>query len=55
MTLRVLVVSNVVVLRAEVMPLSRRELQIAQLIDCGLTNKQIGRRLGIVRRSQPEV
>ena len=29
------------------MPLSRRELQIAQLIDCGLTNKQIGRRLGI--------
>jgi len=29
------------------MPLSRRELQIAQLIDCGLTNKQIGRQLGI--------
>jgi len=29
------------------MPLSRRELQIAQLIDCGLTNKQIGRELGI--------
>jgi len=29
------------------MPLSRRELQIAHLIDCGLTNKQIGRRLGI--------
>ena len=28
-------------------PLSRRELQIAQLIDCGLTNKQIGRELGI--------
>jgi len=28
------------------MPLSRRELQIAQLIDCGLTNKQIGRQLG---------
>ena len=28
-------------------PLSRRELQIAHLIDCGLTNKQIGRRLGI--------
>jgi two-component system nitrate/nitrite response regulator NarL len=27
--------------------LSRRELQIAQLIDCGLTNKQIGRELGI--------
>src|SRR5258708_38398195 len=29
------------------MPLSRRELQIAQLIDCGLTNKQIGRKLRI--------
>jgi len=29
------------------MPLSRRELQIAQLVDCGLTNKQIGRELGI--------
>jgi DNA-binding NarL/FixJ family response regulator len=29
------------------MPLSRRELQIARLIDCGLTNKQIGRQLGI--------
>ncbi|MDB6161271.1 MAG: regulatory protein LuxR [Gammaproteobacteria bacterium] len=29
------------------LPLSRRELQIAQLIDCGLTNKQIGRELGI--------
>lgn len=28
-------------------PLSRRELQIAQLVDCGLTNKQIGRKLGI--------
>jgi DNA-binding NarL/FixJ family response regulator len=28
-------------------PLSRRELQIAHLIDCGLTNKQIGRELGI--------
>jgi DNA-binding NarL/FixJ family response regulator len=28
-------------------PLSRRELQIARLIDCGLTNKQIGRELGI--------
>jgi len=27
--------------------LSRRELQIAHLIDCGLTNKQIGRELGI--------
>jgi two-component system, NarL family, nitrate/nitrite response regulator NarL len=38
---------KVVVLRAEVRPLSRRELQIAHLIDCGLTNKQIGRRLGI--------
>jgi DNA-binding NarL/FixJ family response regulator len=30
-----------------VVPLSRRELQIAHLIDCGLTNKQIGRELGI--------
>jgi two-component system, NarL family, nitrate/nitrite response regulator NarL len=30
-----------------VLPLSRRELQIAHLIDCGLTNKQIGRELGI--------
>ena len=29
------------------MPLSRRELQIAQLIDRGLTNKEIGRELGI--------
>jgi DNA-binding CsgD family transcriptional regulator len=29
------------------LPLSPRELQIAQLIDCGLTNKQIGRELGI--------
>jgi two-component system, NarL family, nitrate/nitrite response regulator NarL len=29
------------------LPLSRRELQIAQLIDCGLTNKQIARELGI--------
>jgi DNA-binding NarL/FixJ family response regulator len=28
-------------------PLSRRELQIAHLVDCGLTNKQIGRKLGI--------
>jgi two-component system nitrate/nitrite response regulator NarL len=28
-------------------PLSRRELQIAQLVECGLTNKQIGRELGI--------
>ena len=28
-------------------PLSRRELQIAHLIDSGLTNKQIGRELGI--------
>ena len=32
---------------ADTMPLSRRELQIAHLIDCGLTNKQIGRQLGI--------
>jgi two-component system nitrate/nitrite response regulator NarL len=28
-------------------PLSRRELQIAHLINCGLTNKEIGRQLGI--------
>ena len=28
-------------------PLSRRELQIAQLIDYGLSNKEIGRQLGI--------
>jgi two-component system, NarL family, nitrate/nitrite response regulator NarL len=27
--------------------LSRRELEIAQLIDCGLSNKEIARRLGI--------
>ena len=27
--------------------LSRREFQIAQLVECGLTNKQIGRQLGI--------
>jgi two-component system nitrate/nitrite response regulator NarL len=27
--------------------LSRREIQIAQLLDCGLSNKQIARRLGI--------
>jgi two-component system nitrate/nitrite response regulator NarL len=27
--------------------LSRRELQVAHLVDCGLTNKQIGRELGI--------
>ena len=27
--------------------LSRRELEVAQLIDCGLSNKEIGRRLGI--------
>lgn len=32
---------------AGTLPLSRRELQIAHLIECGLTNKQIGRRLGI--------
>jgi len=32
---------------ADAMPLSRRQLQIAHLIDCGLTNKQIGRQLGI--------
>jgi len=32
---------------ADTMPLSRRELQIAHLIDRGLSNKQIGRRLGI--------
>jgi two-component system, NarL family, nitrate/nitrite response regulator NarL len=29
------------------LPLSRREVQIAHLIDCGLTNKQIARELGI--------
>lgn len=29
------------------MPLSRRELQIAHLIDCGLANKEIARQLGI--------
>jgi two-component system nitrate/nitrite response regulator NarL len=28
-------------------PLSRRELQVAHLIECGLTNKEIGRQLGI--------
>jgi two-component system, NarL family, nitrate/nitrite response regulator NarL len=33
--------------RAGTVPLSRRELQIAHLIDCGLTNKEIGRQLGI--------
>jgi DNA-binding NarL/FixJ family response regulator len=33
--------------QAAIVPLSRRELQIAQLIDCGLTNKEIGRQLGI--------
>jgi DNA-binding NarL/FixJ family response regulator len=32
---------------ASAVPLSRRELQIAQLIDCGLTNKAIARKLGI--------
>ena len=32
---------------ARTVPLSRRELQIAHLIDCGLTNKEIGRQLGI--------
>ena len=32
---------------AQVVPLSRRELQIAHLIERGLTNKQIGRDLGI--------
>jgi two-component system, NarL family, nitrate/nitrite response regulator NarL len=32
---------------AHTMPLSRRELQIAHLIENGLTNKQIGRQLGI--------
>jgi two-component system, NarL family, nitrate/nitrite response regulator NarL len=32
---------------AGTVPLSRRELQIAHLIDCGLTNKEIGRQLGI--------
>ncbi len=38
---------NVITLRAARVPLSRRELEIARLIDCGLTNKQIARRLGI--------
>jgi DNA-binding NarL/FixJ family response regulator len=38
---------TVVALGTETAPLSRRELEIAHLIDCGLTNKQIGRRLGI--------
>jgi DNA-binding NarL/FixJ family response regulator len=33
---------------AYTMPLSRRELQIAHLIENGLTNKQIARQLGIV-------
>jgi two-component system, NarL family, nitrate/nitrite response regulator NarL len=32
---------------AHTMPLSRRELQIAHLIENGLTNKEIGRQLGI--------
>jgi two-component system, NarL family, nitrate/nitrite response regulator NarL len=32
---------------SQALPLSRRELQIAHLIDCGLTNKQIARELGI--------
>ena len=31
----------------EALPLSRRELQIARLMDCGLANKAIARRLGI--------
>jgi DNA-binding NarL/FixJ family response regulator len=33
--------------RVDPVRLSRRELQIAELIDCGLTNKGIGRQLGI--------
>lgn len=33
--------------RTSTVPLSRRELQIAHLIDCGLTNKNIARQLGI--------
>ena len=32
---------------ADAVPLSRRELQVGQLLDCGLTNKEIGRQLGI--------
>lgn len=33
--------------KIETAPLSRRELQVAELIDRGLTNKEIGRQLGI--------
>jgi two-component system, NarL family, nitrate/nitrite response regulator NarL len=38
---------SVAIPRPDTMPLSPRELQIAQLIDNGLTNKEIGRQLGI--------
>ncbi len=33
--------------RADAVPLSRRELQVGHLLECGLTNKEIGRQLGI--------
>jgi DNA-binding NarL/FixJ family response regulator len=33
--------------QADAVPLSRRELQVGHLLDCGLTNKEIGRQLGI--------
>ena len=33
--------------QAHAVPLSRRELQVGHLLDCGLTNKEIGRQLGI--------
>jgi two-component system nitrate/nitrite response regulator NarL len=33
--------------QADAVSLSRRELQVGHLLDCGLTNKEIGRQLGI--------